>query len=247
MLLFKYCKKEHNLARGCKQIRLGTLRGYAKGDPKFCITDPKEGVYKITNDESKNVVIESESLTRLSSGGIVGGRAVIENGAKINIHHNFPNCYIFCLANTVVPSLEIAKQLEASYDDWYVIFDINKFIKYSAQLLIDQIQTCNLDLSQTNPVKFSLKSVQNLRLKVVHRPCSYESRIKTFDQDSINSAAEAGEDPMRWLFAKEEADNRFNEHRIAYIFLDEYDRMIPVRHKAKFLDLTPDLGVSLFE
>ena len=121
-MFIKYCAAKHSLAKECTTIGLGTLQSYADHDPKFLRCDYEEGELTITNSEA--VEIDSPSVTKLTGGAMRGVKIAVKPGDKFSTKYWFPNSYIFCLSQSSQPTADIARKIDAAYDDWYAITKI---------------------------------------------------------------------------------------------------------------------------
>ncbi len=240
-MFVKFCEARHNLAKDCLTIGLGTLQSYADDDPNFFRFDQREGALKISTN-GQAVHIDGQSFQALTGCVALNG-ARIEAGAGLTVKSQFPNCYIFCFSQDVFPTLNVARKIDAAYDDWYSITDLRKFIARTAELLLGQLKVS--DFENTDDV--SLDWLGGLTLQVVHRPCSYDGRELVLDQESIQQAVNASEDMFRWPFSKELAHSEFQEYRILFVLRDAQGQIVPVKKNLKVLKLLPDLGVSTIE
>jgi hypothetical protein len=141
------------------------------------------------------------------------------------------------------PSLEIAKEIDPAYDDWYLIHDLEKFINHTAELLLKQLKLSDLEIDPSTHVGW----VQKLTLQIIPRACSFDGREMTFNQDSLNKAVEVANDPLRWAFAKNPSHDLTKEYRVMFILRDYRGQIVPVKKSLKVLNLQPDIGVSIYE
>lgn len=242
-MFIKFCEAKHNLATGCPTIGLGTLQSYADDDPNFFRFDYREGAFKITNN-GESVKIDGPSFQRLTSGGVIAlNGAQIDAGAVFTAKFQFPNCYIFCFSQDVFPTLDVARKIDAAYDDWYAITDLHKLIACTAELLLGQLKVSDLEKSDD----VSLNWLRGLTLQVVHRACSYDGRELILNQESVQQAVHASEDMFRWAFSKEPDHGEFQEYRVLFVLRDAQGQIVPVKKNLKVLKLLPDLGVSTIE
>ncbi len=240
-MFIKFCEAKHNLAKGCSTIGLGTLQSYADDDPNFFRFDYREGTLKITNNGDP-VQIDGPSFQALTGCVALNG-ARIEAGAGFTAKSQFPNCYIFCFSQDVSPTVDVARKIDAAYDDWYAITDLHRLIACTAELLLGQLKVSDLEI----PEDVSLDWLRGLTLQIVHRACSYEGREFVLNQDSVQQAVQASEDMFRWPFSKEPAHVDFQEYRILFVLRDAQGNIVPVKKNLKVLKLLPDLGVSTWE
>ena len=140
-MLIKYCKREHNIARGFRTIRLGTLRSYRDDDPDFLRADDHEGHYSVS--KAHGVSIEGRQAAEFAN--VIRGNAQIAAGAKVVRHEHFPNCFIYCLSEAT-PSLALAHSLDPDYNDWFEIADQAGFTSRLCRLFSEQIRPTDLEL-----------------------------------------------------------------------------------------------------
>ncbi len=242
-MFIKFCEAKHNLAKACPTIGLGTLQFYADDDPDCLRYDYREGAFQITNN-GEAVQMDGQSFERLSSGGVIALNGIsIAAGAKFTAKFQFPNCYIFCFSQNVSPTVDVARTINMAYDDWYAITNLHQLISNTAELLLSQLKVS--DFEQLDDI--SLQWLRGLTLQIVHRPCSYDGRELTLNQESVQQAVQASEDMFRWAFAKEPKHGEVPEYRVLFILRDAQGQIVPVKKNLKVLKLLPDLGVSTIE
>ena len=242
-MFIKFCEARHNLAKECTTSGLGTLQFYADDNPDCLRYDYREGAFQITNN-GEAVQMDGHSFERLSSGGVLALNGVsIAAGAKFTAKFQFPNCYIFCFSQNVSPTVDVARMINKAYDDWYVITNLHQLISHTAELLLSQLKVS--DLEQLDDI--SLQWLRGLTLQIVHRPCSYDGRELTLNQESVQQAVQASEDMFRWAFAKEPKHGEVPEYRVLFVLRDAQGQIVPVKKNLKVLKLLPDLGVSTIE
>lgn len=239
-MLIKFGEAKYNLAKGCNTVRLGSMSSYAMDDPDFFRYDYQEGYFKITNAGAP-VNLDCEATRKLTGGGLISPNGfTIKQGGTFVRDLQFPNCYVFCMSEKDMPSLELAKQLDPAYDDCYVIHNLEQFSASIADLLRAQISAADLDVSADPSFDF----LRGLDLQIVHRSCSYDGREMVFNQDTVEQAVEVATDNVQWAFAKDPDHKKFNEYRILFIVRDEQGKIIPVKQNAKFLNLPVDFAPS---
>lgn len=109
LVLTKFCKPEHNLARGCNTLALGTMLYY-------------KGLETEIGDSSEMVAVIGQSTSVVSNGMYLANNAIIAPT---------PNAYIFCASMTDNPKFE-------GYNDKYEITNIKRFGKLIAGLIAQQ-------------------------------------------------------------------------------------------------------------
>ena len=140
-MLVTYCKREHNILRGCSTIRLGTLRSYCADDPKFLRRDAQEG--HISVSKTPGVTLTGKRASEYA--GLRWENIELASMAKVVRNESFPNCFIYCLSQTT-PSIALARSLDPCYDDWYEITDETTFTSRLSQLLVEQIRPTDREL-----------------------------------------------------------------------------------------------------
>lgn len=241
-MLIKYCEAKHNLAKECTTIGLGTLQSYADDDPNFLRHDCREGAFTIANN-GVAVEIDGQSLAKLTSGSFISPNGMsVEDGGRFSAKFQFPNCYIFCLSQSL-PNKSIGEKIDKAYDDFYCITDIRKFILCAGNLLRNQLSVSDFELSEN----VSLEWLRGLNIQVVHRQCSYTGREFELSQESVRDAANAAEDSLRWAFSKGPDHSELQEYRILFLVVDSDGQIVPVKKNPKVLKLLPDLGISTIE
>ncbi|MRX28172.1 hypothetical protein [Kangiella sp. HZ709] len=176
MDLIKYCKEEHNIAKDCNTIQLGTFDYYRQMDPSFSIADPEEGSIKYTCRASSDLIINSRQFNAITGGVVSISDKDSPNptkplsGAKISlgegeyIYHAdgtttikpgnidaevyYPNCYIFCCSLLDPNESPEPKKISSDYDSFYKISqkDINPFSEAICKLIASDIQIGELKL-----------------------------------------------------------------------------------------------------
>ncbi len=241
-MFIKFCESQHNLAKGCPTIALGTLQLYADDNPDFLRHDFKEGYFEVKN-EGAAVQMDGKSFETLSAGSIRNAQSVyLAPGSRFTSKFQFPNCYMFCFSQDLVPSEKVAQDINPGYDDWYLIHDLQSFITYTAELLLKQLKLSDLEIS----TDVSVAWMRGLNLEIVHRACSFEGREVIFDQDSVGDAIQVADDPLRWAFSKDLKHNVTKEYRVMFILQDHRGNVVPVKQSLKLLNLQPEIGVSIY-
>jgi hypothetical protein len=241
-MFVKFCEAKHNLAKNCSTIGLGTMQFFADDNPDFFRFDYSEGAFKVTNDGA-SMHIDKGSMERLTRGGIKGAGTYLAPGSNFTIQEQFPNCYIFCFSRDIIPTIDMAKKIDDSYDDWFEIYDLPKFVRRAAELLMNQLEFSDLEATEN----MTMEWFRGLNLSIVHRPCTYDGRELVFSQDTIHQALQATGDPLRWAFSKEAKHSDFNEYRILFVLQDSNGSIVPVKKGIKILNLLPELGVGTLQ
>ena len=234
----KFCESKYNLTLGCKTISLGTLESYTKDDPNFMRYDFNEGKFTVKNYGSE-VYLNRDDTKSITSGRIIGDIKISE-GANFNGFFNFPNCYIFCFGNYIIPNIENAKCFDPNYDSWYAITDINKFSLNIAKLLSEQLTINDLYLDINTEIEY----LKNLSIQIIHKPIEYKIKNLHLKQENINEVKKVVDNPIDWVFQKDEKYSSMPEYRIAFLVTDKFGNYIPVKSENKIINLIPDLGIS---
>ena len=69
MKIVKFCKKEHNISKGCNTLQLGTFKYYRDMDPSFSIADEKEGFIHYRGPETP-IQIGANEFNAICGGGM---------------------------------------------------------------------------------------------------------------------------------------------------------------------------------
>lgn len=234
----KFCESKYNLTIGCNTVSLGTLESYTKDDPNFMRYDFNEGKFTVKNYGSE-VYLNNDDTKSITTDRVLGD-IKIEKGAEISINLKFPNCYIFCFGNYILPNSENANRFDPNYDSWYEITDINKFSFNIAKLLSEQLTINDLCLDMNTEIEY----LKNLSIQIIHRPIEYNTRDLHLTQENINEVTKIVDNPVDWIFQKEKKYEIMPEYRIAFLVRDKFGNHIPVKPDNKIINLIPDLGVS---
>ena len=226
-LLVKYCKREHNIPRGCRTIRLGTLRSYCADDPEFLRRDAQEGQSSV----SKKPGVELKGKRASEYTGIGWGNVEIAPMAKVVRNESFPNCFIYCLSQTT-PSIALARSIDPCYDDWFEIVDKARFISRLSQLLVERIRSTDLELP-------SSISFADCGIHTCGNSVSYDERHVVLDHENFDEAMRPIRDPLRRLFLKPPGHQSIKEYRIAFVITDKDRRPISVKTQARDIQLMP--------
>lgn len=232
-MLAKYCKREHNILRECSTIRLGTLRSYCADDPNFLRGDAQEGQVSV----SKKPGVELKGKRASDYTGLGWHNIEIAPMAKVVRNESFPNCFIYCLSQTV-PSIDLAHSLDPCYNDWFKIIDKTCFIFRLRQLLVEQIRLADLELPSS--VSFS-----DCGIHTFGGPVAYDDRHVVLNHENFDEAMRPIREPVRRLFLKPSGHQSIKEYRIAFVISDNTGKVIRVKAQAKDIQLMPsDLILS---
>ena len=226
-MLVKYCKREHNILRGCSTLRLGTLRSYCADDPDFLRRDAQEGYFSV----SKKSGVELEGKKAAEYTGLGWENVAIAPMAKVVRNESFPNCYIYCLSQTT-PSISLARSIDPCYDDWFEFTDVASFTSRSKQLLVEQILPTDLEL----PISVSFADCGILTIGNV---VAYGERHVVLDHENFDEAMRPIRDPLKRLFLKPSDHQSIKEYRIAFVITDNDRKAISVKTQPKDIQLMP--------
>ena len=224
-MLIKYCKREHNIQRGCSTIRLGTLRSFCAGDPEFLRHDDQEGQYEL----SKKPGVELKGKRASEYTGLGWENVEIAPMARVVRNESFPNCYIYCLSQTT-PSIAVARSIDPCYDDWFEIVDKASFTSRLGQLLVEQIRPTDLELP-------SQVSFADCGIHTWGNSVSYGERHVVLDHENFEVAMKPIREPLRRLFLKPSDHQSIKEYRIAFVTTDKERKPISVTTQAKNIEL----------
>ena len=227
-MLVKYCKREHNIARGFRTIRLGTLRSYRDEDPNFLRGDDHEGRYSVS--KQPGVALKGREAAELVN--VVGGNAEIAEGAKVVRHEHFPNCFIYCLSEAT-PSLALAHSLDPDYDDWFEITDEARFTSRLCRLFEGQIRPTDLELPS------GISSFVGWGVHTIGDPVVYGERQEVLNSENFDEVMEPVRNPLKRIFLKPPAHQDIKEYRIAFVVTDSNRRVISVKKQPKDIKLLP--------
>lgn len=226
-MLVKYCKRAHNILRGCNTIRLGTLRSYSADDPDFLRRDDQEGRFSLS--KKPGVALKGRRATEYT--GLGSQNIEIAPMARVVRNESFPNCFIYCLSQAT-PTIALARTLDPCYDDWFEIIDQPRFISRLHLLLGEQINPPDLELP--SGVSFS-----NCRVYAFSGSVAYGRRHVVLDHDNFDEAMEPIRDPVNRLFLKPSGHQSIKEYRIAFVVTDTDGRVIGAKPQAKDILLMP--------
>ena len=227
-MLVKYCKREHNIARGCRTIRLGTLRSYRDDDPNFLRADDHEGRYSVS--KAHGVALKGREAAEFAN--VVGGSAEIAEGAKAVRYEHFPNCFIYCLSEAT-PSLALAHSLDPDYDDWFEIADQARFTSRLCRLFSEQIRQTDLELPS------GISSFAGWGLNTIGNPVAYSERQQVLNSENFDDVLEPVRNSLRRIFLKPLAHQDIKEYRIVFVVTDSNKRVISVKKQPMDIVLLP--------
>ena len=225
-MLVKYCKREHNIARGFRTIRLGTLRSYRDDDPNFLRADDHEGRYCVSKEPG--VALKGREAAEFAN--VVGGNAEIAEGAQVLRHEHFPNCFIYCLSKAT-PSLALAHSLDPDYDDWFEIADEARFTSRLCRLFNEQIRPTDLELASGK------SSLSGWGVHTIGDPVAYGERQEVLSSENFDEMMEPVRNPLNRIFLKPPAHQNIKEYRIAFVVTDSKRRVVSVKPQPKDIQL----------
>ena len=232
-MLVKYCRREHNIERGCSTIRLGTLRSYSEDDPNFLRFDPQEGHIDIS--KRHGVELRGEKASQFT--GIVRGNTelIIAGGARVTRKLRFPkNCFIYCLSQSI-PDIQLARSLDPDYDDWFTIPDRERFISRIQRSLLKQLRFDDLELR----ADVSFEYLKGIGMHVFGGSVSYDGRHAILDHEIFDEVMDAIRRPIGWVFRKPSHHENLKEYRIVFAFADNAGQLIGVKRDHKVVELLP--------
>ena len=232
MFLHKHCKENHNIAKGCKTIRLGSLQEYREMDAKFDIADQWEGISKAgTNGD--HITFSGEDLSKPEMSGpiITVGPNATKGTFTINgsMTVNIPNVHIFCVSyNDVNNSF-------SEYNSKYTIPDPEKFAAELLRLYIQQLKISDLEISDA-----LISEIGQMQFQCLHRPVRYLK--KPFDITPENKMEIMkiinNPNPVESYFTK--ADEKSDDQEYRFVLLPIIGKnIVSVKKEAKILNLEP--------
>lgn len=203
-MLVKYCRLEHNIARGAQTMQLGTLSYYREGDPSF--SDPNEGK-QLIGVVDYDPAVASDSMQRLI--------ALPARMVDCGIESTFPNCYIFCAAAAGVTRIEAGGC--AHYESSYQIADVSWFAASLAQLLQRSLLLSDFEPSQ-GVDRFGLSELGEIRVMCLHRGVRYAASKADIMVSSALTVDPDTHDPvLRQVFTKDKQFQQQQEYRFAFL------------------------------
>ena len=154
---------------------------------------------------------------------------------RFNIYENVVvphNCYIFCCSHYPIKLTDTERIFKVSYDSCYTIMDIRGFIDNIAALLWANLTMDDFN-SDVLKESFSLKDFKEIQVVTNAREVAYGPKnfdFHTHDQKKIHEMV---------TFTKEKKFHEQHEYRISFTVLSPKFGIIPVKRKAKILDLRP--------
>ena len=234
-MLIKYCRREHNIERGCRTIRLGTLRSYSRDDPSFLRFDQQEGQL----DVSKKPGVELSGAKASDFTGILvrgNTEMTIAGGACVTRQLRFPrNCFIYCLSQSA-PDIRLARGLDPDYDDWFAIPDKVRFISRLQKSLVEQLGFDDLELRPN----VSSEYLRGICPQIFSGPVSYDGRNATLDHENFDEIMDTIRNPIEWIFRKPSHHESLKEYRIVFAVTDRAGEPIGVKTDAKVVELLPE-------
>ena len=225
--LVKYCKREHNLRRGCRTIRLGTLGSYCADDPNFLRHDAEEGHYSVS--KKPGVKLNEKRAAELL--GARPGDVEIAEGAHVERHERFPNCLIFCVSQTT-PSIDLARILDPCYNDWFEITDVASFTSRLIQLLGEQINPTDLEFPSGVSIADCVMHVGFFGGSVV-----YGERRVVLNHENFDEVMSPIREPLKRLVLKPRDHQSIREYRFVGVITDSDGNVINVKTQAKNVQL----------
>jgi len=244
--LIKYCKKEHNIFKGCDTIRLGTLDYYREMDPSFNIADPGEATFQYTS-AGNPLALSVDQMERLTDGRWTAAgdpnrpfmRA--EKGGNIIKQKEFPNCYIFCTCrfHELYNKKKFAHKFNPNYDSSYMITNVSLFSRDLAQILFRQFMLEDLAESDTEKMKdLPIVDIKDIGLQIYSGSVAYvKSRELSFSQETFEDTLKNIPDKYQILFMKKKGDEDQREFRFAFVFSHPLLGTLTVKKEPKTVNL----------
>lgn len=236
----KYCKDEHNIAKGCLTLQLGTLQYYRELDKSFTIADPDEGIFSAIVRDYDPSKTPDKKMSKF-----IPINAIIRN---IEIRHTFPNSYIFCISQeTKKDPSEIAKSFSPTYNSYYKILDIDKFAVKIANLLLENITLSNFTKeTKNNLTGFTLNEFKEIGVNLQKRFVTYcDSKDEIVTESKFYKDSENLDPNSRILFTKGSKFQEEREYRIVlslfhptigYLSVNKTPILLPVNVFARTIE-----------
>ena len=131
MICTKYCHHEHNLARSCTTLKLGTPQLYRGSPPD---SPARDDSLVVDVNESKFLIPGATEVPGVEICTPSGGRIEISVGGDGHFSYStitqerLPNFFMYCVTTEQQPNMDTAKSLDSTYDDWFRIKDIDTFV-----------------------------------------------------------------------------------------------------------------------
>lgn len=218
--IFKYCKKEYNITKGCNTLQLGTLEYYRDLDPSFSIADLNEGILGAKTTNGPVVFEQGEALGTGFGNGTYKGKLTIKKSLNISA----PNVYIFSA------TLNSENEFWSEYNSFYIINDLNEFCERIVYLL-RKVFTLD-DLKQP---KLTLNQLNSLRFEVIAKPVIYVKKPFEFTNENKMEVMNRIYDSES-TFMKCETYSPEREFRIAFILTDG-KKIYSVKKEPKIIEL----------
>lgn len=248
--IYKFCRPEHNIALNSRTLRLGTLHEYRNIEQSE-IVDADEGTFKIDLDfQGRPVTPDAVSIltTHLADsfsieGGDMNGNTGVMKLGKIKLNTSLSDCWILSMSfakRTDVPSLA-----ELYKSSWGISGNdaIQNFLHAIRERLLHSI--C-LDDLQGKIGEIPISKLQSsFSIRCHAGSVCYMDRIHVASPETFTSA-----DAIRLInkipFIKPKRFEEEKEYRIA-LAPEIGGKTVPIKPKAKILDLGSIFGVSILE
>ncbi|MBX3163442.1 MAG: hypothetical protein KF900_03100 [Bacteroidetes bacterium] len=237
MMLYKFCKQEHNIAIGCNTLRLGTLQEYREMDSSFYIADQWEGISQ-AGTNGKPVTFTGKEL---SSAGVslpamsLGPNDSVNLTGKGNLIMKIPNVYIFS-----VSSKESNDSLK-DYDSRYTIYNPQSFASELVRLFINQLSFKDFDFNFEYG-NYLVSEMNQINIQCIHQPVKYKEKPFIYNEENKIEVLKIINNPVESYFTKSVEKNEDEEYR--FVILPTINRqIISVKKEAKILNIRAFNGI----
>lgn len=159
--LYKLCRREHSLARGCRTLRIGSFKYYWRIENQD-IGDLKEGIVTLRNQIPQELAWQIE-----------GRNAVVPEGAEVHLMR--PNTLMLSLTSDIAASI-------SDYDDCYSIDDPQAFGQTVAMDIFRQVRMSDFALPD-----FRVSELHGVDIKWYAHPVVYLSEDQYLLHGSIDA------------------------------------------------------------
>lgn len=228
-MLYKFCKKEFNIALGCNTLRLGTLQEYREMDTSFCIADQWEGISQAGTDGKFVDFTEKE----LSSAGVSLPAMSLDPGVSVSLKGNLimkiPNVYIFSV------SLKEQNDSLKEYDSRYTIHNPHAFATELVRLFISQLAFKDFDFGFEFG-NYLVSEMNQINIQCFHQPVKYKEKPFIYNEENKIEILKIINNPVESYFTKSVEKNEDNEYR--FVILPTINQqIISVKRDAKILNI----------
>jgi hypothetical protein len=216
--LVKFCKPEHNILKGCRTLRLGTLDYFRKLPVADLRSDSEEGNEVLQVDLFARNASDDKALEEFEHayGYAPPGNAYVDCSTQVQ----FPNAWIWCCSMMHAPGErpeEFGKTWSSDYTSEFSIGDPNEFAAYLTSMAASCLQVRHLSDRSLEQLKLlRLSQTAPLQCTAFHGPIVYVDEKKTvLSNGPTQTYLDELPIPIRPLFAKPARYQNEAEYRFA--------------------------------